>query len=64
MPFTAASFRKHKKGMTKAQSIRGAKMANAIMKSCLADGKSQETCDRISIATTLKNISRGDKRKV
>ena len=63
MPFTPQSFQKHKKGMTKVQSMKGAKIANAILKSCLASGKSQETCDRISIATALKNITRGGKRK-
>lgn len=63
MPFTPEQFRTKKKGMSKIQSMRGAKIANAILKSCLKDGKSQEECDRISIATALKSITKGGKRK-
>ncbi len=64
MPWTGASFKKHKKGMGKAQSSRGAKIANNILASCLKGGKKQADCERIAIATALKNISRGGKRKV
>jgi hypothetical protein len=62
MPFTAQSFKKHKKGMTDAQAKKGARIANGILKSCLKSGKSQSTCDRIAIATALKNVIKGAKR--
>lgn len=63
MPWTPKKFMKHKKGMTIGQAKRGAGMANAILKSCLKSGKSQEICERIAIATALKNITKGGRRK-
>lgn len=63
MPWTAKSFQDKKKGMTIGQAKRGAGMANAILKSCLKSGKPQETCERIAIATALKNITKGGRRK-
>lgn len=60
MPWTAETFKKHKEKMTKAEARKGARMANSILKNCLADGKGQETCERIAIATTLKRL--GSKR--
>ena len=63
MPWTAKMFMKHKKGMGIGQAKRGASMANSILKSCLKDGKSQATCERIAIATALKNITKGGRRK-
>lgn len=62
MPFTTKSFQTKKKGMSLSQAKRGASIANGIMRSCLKDGKSQATCDRISIATALKSITRGGRR--
>lgn len=62
MPWTAETFKKHKLGMTKSQAKKGARMANSILKSCLASGKDSETCERIAIATTLKRL--GSKRVV
>lgn len=56
MPWTSETFKKHKQGMSKSQASRGARMANAILKSCLAQGKSQKDCERIAIATALKKI--------
>lgn len=60
MPWTAETFQKHKKGMNKIKAKRGAKMANAILSSCLKNGGEQEDCERIAIATTLKRL--GSKR--
>ena len=60
MPWDWKSFKKHKGGMTEPQARKGARMANHILKSCLASGKSREDCERISIATTLKRL--GSKR--
>ena len=63
MPWDWKSFKEKKKGMTESQARKGARMANHILASCLKGGKSQDTCERIAIATTLKNITRGGKRK-
>ena len=56
------SFMKHKKGMSMGQAKKGARMANDILASCLKEGKEQKECERIAIATTLKNITRGGRR--
>lgn len=61
MPWDWKSFKKHKEGMSESQARKGARMANNILKSCLKSGKGQDVCERIAIATTLKNIS--SKRK-
>lgn len=63
MPWTAKTFKGKKKGMSDSQAKKGARMANKILKSCLASGKKQADCERIAIATTLKNITRGGRRK-
>lgn len=62
MPWTTDTFKKHKSGMSKSQAKKGAKMANAILSSCLKGGDKQENCERIAIATTLKRL--GSKRVV
>lgn len=49
MPWTADSFRaKHDKGLTKSQSARAAKMANAILRSGGDEG--------VAIATAIKHV--------
>lgn len=63
MPWTPKQFRKKKEGMTEGQARKGSIMANKILASCLKDGKKQSDCERIAIATTLKNITKGGKRK-
>lgn len=63
MPWTPKKFMVHKQGMTIGQAKRGASIANGVLKSCLKSGKSQKVCEGIAIATALKNISKGGKRK-
>ena len=62
MPWDYKSFMKHKQGMSIGQAKKGARMANDILASCLKEGKEQKECERIAIATTLKNITRGGRR--
>ena len=57
MPWDAKSFSKHKQGMSKSQAKKGVRMANKILFSCLKNGGTQENCERIAIATTLKRIN-------
>lgn len=63
MPWTAETFMVKKRGMSKSQAKKGAKMANLILASCLKSGKKQDHCEKIAIATTLKNITKGGRRK-
>ena len=63
MPWTWKEFRGKKKGMTEGQARKGASMANKILTSCVKGGKKQADCERIAIATTLKNVTKGGKRK-
>jgi len=63
MPWAWKQFQGKKKGMTEGQARKGARMANKILASCLKDGKKQSDCERIAIATTLKNVIPGGRRK-
>lgn len=61
MPWTAKEFTGFKKDLTEAEARRGAEQANAILESCLAQGGKRADCERLAIATALKNIN--DERK-
>lgn len=50
-----------KKGAPPAKAAQAAKQANSILEGCLADGGSEKECDRIAIATALKQIKGGDR---
>lgn len=47
MPWTSEEFQKKKKGLTKAQARKGSKVANSVLKTCLADNGGN--CERKAI---------------
>ena len=44
MPWTATDAKDHKKGLTEKQSKQWARIANSVLKRCMAKGGSEETC--------------------
>jgi uncharacterized protein YdaT len=49
MPWKSTDAKKHKKGLTKAQASKWAKIANAVLSECLGAGKDQSTCEAKAI---------------
>jgi len=58
MPWSAEGFKKFKADLTDAEARRAAAQANAILRACLAEGGKTDDCERIAIATALKNINK------
>lgn len=63
MPWTAKDAHRFKKGLTPDQAKKWAKIANAVLESCMADRGDREACERIAIATASSRVGRRRTRK-
>lgn len=63
MPWTKEDAKKHKKGLTKAQASKWAKIANGALKTCLSEGKGNKECEGRAIRIANAMSTRGGKRK-
>jgi len=62
MPWTAKDANKHKDGLTSAQSKKWARIANGVLRTCLAEGGKQNECEgkaiRIANTNCIKTASK------
>lgn len=61
MPFNEESADKHKKGLSDPQKKKWAKIANGVLRTCLAENKSEGECDgrAIKIANNFFSKDKG-----
>jgi uncharacterized protein YdaT len=61
MPFTVKDVNKHRKGLNESQKKKWARVANGVLKTCLADNG--KDCDGMAIRIANSKFEKGGRRK-
>lgn len=61
MPWTWKDAKKHRKGLSKEQAQKWAKVANSVRKQCLEDGGKESVCDKKAIKVANSKVSSNQK---
>ena len=60
MPWSVADVDRHKKGLSAEQKQKWSRIANSVLKRCLAGGGSQKTCEASAVRIANSHTRTGD----
>jgi len=63
MPWDVKGAHKHKKGLSKSQAKKWARIANGVLKTCLAENKSEKECEARAIRIANASVGKGSSRR-